>query len=124
MVPHWKSMNAADFYSYYGKFGPAIGRYFTVLTITAALLPLFVMMYSWNRNRVSFRFAALSFFFALLFIAAFYVYFKGANEAFLNAAYSSQPLAEELARWSYWHWGRVGIECLSLACLVLAIRRL
>ncbi|MDP5106928.1 MAG: hypothetical protein NWQ31_12250 [Polaribacter sp.] len=120
LVPYWQSLSASDFYVYYNQFGKIIGQYFTVLTIISALIPVFVAVYCMFVNYKALKFALISTFFAILFITSFYVYFKGVNELFFAAAFNETELKNELIIWSYWHWGRIVLECLSLIFLILA----
>ena len=120
LVPYWQSLSADNFYAYYNEFGPEIGRFYTILTIMAALIPITVSIYFKLNNSSAFTYAAISSVFALLFIAFFYIYFKGTNELFYQAALSEVDLEKELITWSYWHWGRIVLECLSLIFLIIA----
>jgi len=121
LVPYWQSLSSADFYSYYNEFGPSIGKFYTVLTIIAALIPIALSVYCKAINSTALKFALISSFFAILFVSSFYLYFKDANELFYQAALSDNDLKNELLTWSYWHWGRICVECLSLVFLILAL---
>ncbi len=123
LVPYWQSLSAADFYSYYNEFGPGIGRYYTILTIIAALIPVGISVYLARTKTPGIGFAITSVAFAALFVACFYVYFKGTNELFYQSAYSPTELKNELVTWSTWHWGRIVLEGFSLLFLVLAINK-
>ena len=123
LVPYWQSLSAAEFYSYYQTFGPGIGRFYTVLTIIAALIPLGLSVYMFRIKTSGTYFAITSAVFAVLFVACFYVYFKGTNELFYQSAFSPAELKNELMIWSNWHWGRVVLEGLSLLFLILAAAR-
>jgi len=118
LLKYWQSLSSTDFYAYYNKFGPSIGRFYTILTITAALIPLAFTIYFKLIKSNAFRLALSSTFFAFLFVAAFYVYFKDANASFYQAALSDFELKKELTVWSYWHWGRIVIEFISLILLI------
>jgi hypothetical protein len=124
LVPYWQSLSSAEFYAYYAEFGPGIGKFYTVLTIVAALLPVGIAIYAKRIDAGAFKLALASSFFAVLFITCFYVYFKGTNELFYQAAFSEAELKAELVTWSCWHWGRVGIEFASLVFLMLSLRKL
>ena len=50
LVPYWQSLSAADFYSYYQKFGPLIGRFYTILTIIALLIPIGLSVYLFSKQ--------------------------------------------------------------------------
>ena len=120
LVPYWKSLSSNDFYSYYKQFGPAIGQFYTILTIIAALIPISISIYCKLINSRALNLALSSSFFAVLFIACFYIYFKGSNQMFYQAALSEVALKKELVVWSYWHWGRIALEVVSLILLILA----
>ena len=124
IVPYWQSLSAKEFYSYYNNFGHLIGGFYTILTIIALLIPLFTFFYCKFKKSKGLNFALVSALFAILFVASFYVYFKGANELFFQSTLNEIELKKELIIWSYWHWGRVVIECLSLLFLVLAFNKI
>ena len=45
LVPYWKTLPASEFYKYYSKFGLIIGRFYTILTVIATLIPIFISIY-------------------------------------------------------------------------------
>ena len=124
LVPYWQSLSSADFYSYYNDFGPQIGQFYTVLTILAAIIPIAISIYCKSINSKVLNLALISSFFAVLFVSSFYIYFKGTNELFYQAAFNDLDLKNELITWSYWHWGRIVIECLSLFFLIFALMKI
>jgi len=121
LVPYWQSLSSNNFYFYYNEFGPFIAKFYTVLTIVAALIPIVIAIYCKSINSNALKFALISSFFAILFVSSFYIYFKGTNELFYQAAFNDVELKNELVIWSYWHWGRIFIECLSLVFLILSL---
>ena len=121
LVPYWKSLTPNEFYSYYNQFGPSIGQFYTILTIVAALIPISVSIYCKRIKSNALNLALISSFFAILFIACFYVYFKGTNELFYQASLSDLELKKELITWNYWHWGRIVLEFISLLFLILTL---
>jgi hypothetical protein len=121
LVPYWQSLSASDFYSYYNNFGPSIGRFYTILTIIAALIPIALSAYYFRSKSSSLPFSIVSALFAILFVACFYIYFKGTNELFYQSAFNEIELENELITWSKWHWGRIALESLSLLFLILAV---
>lgn len=124
LVPYWQSLPSGEFYAYYHEFGHAIGRFFTVLTIVAALIPVALAVYCRKIKPKAFILALVSCFFAVLFVASFYIYFKGTNELFFQASLSEADLKSELLAWSCWHWGRVVAEVVSLVFLMLALGKI
>lgn len=123
LVPYWQSLSTVDFYSYYQEFGPSIGRFYTILTIIAALIPITLSIYYYRSKASSLPFALVSALFAILFVSCFYIYFKGINAQFYQSAFSDIELKNELITWSKWHWGRVVLESLSLLFLILAVAK-
>jgi len=121
LVPYWQSLSSTDFYAYYNEFGLSIGQFYTVLTIVAALIPILLSIYCKLINSNALRCALISSFFAILFVSSFYIYFKDANELFYQASLSDIELKNELIIWSYWHWGRIIIEFVSLVFLILSL---
>lgn len=124
LVPYWKSLSTNDFYSYYKQFGPSIGQFYTILTIVAALIPISISIYCKRMNSNALNLALTSSLFATLFIACFYVYFKGVNELFYQASLSDVELKKELIIWNYWHWGRIVLEFISLIFLILTLNKI
>ena len=120
-VPYWKTLSRTEFYDYYSKFGPTIGRFFTVLTIIAALIPLSISIYCFSNKSPALKYSIVSTLFAFLFIALFYIYFKDTNQQFHEADFNSIQLKSVLKTWEQWHWLRVLFEFLSLTYLILAL---
>lgn len=121
LVPYWKTLSRTEFYEYYTKFGPTIGNFFTFLTIIAALIPLSISIYCITNKSRALKYSIVSTFFAFLFIALFYVYFKDTNQQFYEADFNSNQLKSVLKTWGHWHWLRVLFEFLSLTFLILAL---
>ena len=124
LVPYWQSLSSTDFYSYYHKFGPSIGQFYKILTIIAASIPIFLSIYCKRIDSNAFKYALMSSFFAILFISSFYIYFKGTNELFYQSAFSDIELKDELVTWSYWHWGRIILELMSLVFLIISFGKI
>lgn len=120
LVPYWKTLSSAAFYEYYSTFGPQIGRFYTVLTIVAGLIPICISMYCFFNKSPAIKYSLVSTVFAFLFIALFYVYFKDANQQFYEMTLNANQLKSELNTWENWHWLRVLIEMLSLIFLILS----
>jgi hypothetical protein len=123
LVPYWQSLSASDFYSYYQDFGPSIGRFYAILTIIAALIPITLSIHFFRSKVSGLPFSLVSALFAILFVSCFYVYFKGTNELFYQSYFNEMDLKNELITWSQWHWGRIVLEGLSLFFLILAVAK-
>lgn len=124
LVPYWKTLSHIQFYEYYSKFGSAINNFYTILTIIAALIPIFISVYSFSIKSKALKYALVSSFFTLLYLASFYIYFKNTNQQFYAASFNARQLKTELQTWEYWHWGRVFFELLSLIFLILSLNLL
>ena len=75
LLPYWKSLTAIEFYTFYNNFGHTIGGFYTVLTIIAVIIPLFVAFYYKIKKQKGYSFAFISAVFALLFLASFLCHF-------------------------------------------------
>ncbi len=123
LVPYWQSLSASEFYAYYADFGPMIGRFYTILTIIAALISIAVAVLFATKKYEGSRYAILSAVCAILFVLSFYVYFKGTNARFYEMDFSDADLSKELITWSTWHWGRIVVEIMSLIFLMMAFAK-
>lgn len=119
LVPYWKTLSMTEFYEYYSQFGPIIGRFYTILTIIAALIPISITVYCIYKKSRALTYSLISTFFTFLCIALFYVYFKDTNQQFYEATFNASQLKSELEIWGYWHWFRVLVEFLALLFLTL-----
>tara|TARA_R110002074_G_scaffold21547_1_gene66803 strand:+ start:982 stop:1485 length:504 start_codon:yes stop_codon:yes gene_type:complete len=121
LVPYWKMLSRTEFYEYYSKFGPSIGKFYTALTIIATLIPISISIYCFSNKLRALKYSVLSSLFAFLIIVLFYAYFKDANQQFYEITFNANQLKSELKTWEYWHWLRVLLEFLSLIFLILAL---
>ncbi|MEE9364497.1 MAG: hypothetical protein V3U92_18000 [Cellulophaga sp.] len=120
LVPYWKTLSTAEFHEYYSQFGLIIGRFYTILTIIAALIPICISIYCFYKKSRALTFSLISTFFTFSCIALFYIYFKDTNQQFSDANFNASQLKSELEIWEYWHWGRVILEFLALIFLILS----
>ncbi len=121
LVPYWQYLSSTEFYEYYSKFGPLIGKFYTILNIVAILIPISISIYCLFNKLPSFKYSAISSFFALLIIAIFYIYFKGTNQQFYEAYFDVNQLKSALKSWEFMHWLRVLFEIISLVFLIIAL---
>lgn len=77
LLPHWKTLAAAEFYAYYAEFGPGIGSFYTILTVLAALITVTIAGYCVYKKSPALKYALVSVLLSVAFVAFFYVYFKG-----------------------------------------------
>ena len=119
LVPFWKSLSTEGFYDYYAEWGPKLGKFYTILTVIALLIPIGTAVHFRNKSGSALIHAMISTAFAILFIAMFYLYFKDINQHFLAASLSPAQLKSTLTTWGRWHWVRVLLEIFSLGFLCL-----
>lgn len=124
LVPYWKALPADEFYTYYSQFGLTIGRFYTILTIIAALIPISISIYSFYKKPKALTYSLLSTAFTFLCIAVFYGYFKDINQQFFNASFNPIQLKSELETWEYVHWFRVILELIALIFLIFALNNM
>lgn len=124
LAPYWKSLSTTEFYEYYSKFGPIIGRFYSILTIIAVVIPFSFSIYCYFKKSHALKYSILSSFFAFLVIAMFFIYFKGANQEFLAGILDTIELQSALDNWQFWHWVRVLFEFISLIFLILTLTNL
>ena len=121
LVPYWKTLSKTAFYEYYSKFGPIIGRFYTILTVIAVLIPLSISIHCFSKKSRALKYSVVSSFFAFLIITIFYIYFKDTNQKLYEATFDANRLKPVLETWEYMHWVRVLLEVLSLVFLILSI---
>ncbi|MEO9890902.1 hypothetical protein [Aurantibacter sp.] len=122
LVPYWQSLSTQEFYKYYSKFGPLIGKFYTILTIIAVLIPISISVFCFLNKRTALKYSIVSSFFALLIIAIFYTYFKGTNQQFYEASFDAYQLKSTLKNWNFMHWLRVLFETISLVFLIITMK--
>lgn len=120
LVPYWKTLSTTEFYAYYSQFGLIIGRFYTTLTVIAALIPIGISIYCFYIKSKALTYSLISSFFTFLCMALFYIYFNGINQQFFDANLDAYQLKAELEIWEYLHWMRVILEFLALIFLILA----
>ena len=121
LVPYWKTLPATEFYEYYYQFGLIIGKFYTILTIIAAMIPFCISIYCFYKKSQALTYSLLSSFFTFLCLALFYIYFKDINQQFFDASLSASQLKNELETWEFLHWVRVIIEFIALIFLILTL---
>lgn len=120
-VPYWQSMQPNEFHAFYNEFGPFIGKFYSILTIIAVAIPIFLSIYCMLIRSRALVYALASSLFSILVVFCFLIYFKGANQEFIQIVLTEVELANKLMIWRNWHWGRIIIEFFALIFLILAL---
>lgn len=121
LVPYWKTLSTTEFYEYYSKFGPTIGKFYTILTIMATLVPICISVYCYFKDFNALRYSIVSTLFAFLSIALYYIYFRETNQQFFETAFNPHQLNSVLRTWEHCHWLRVFFEVISLIFLNISL---
>ena len=122
-VPGWKSLPADAFFDFYQNYGGKIHRFFAPLTIVAAVVPFFTVLYSFVSQSGNQALFGLMGFSTLAFFSTYFLYFKKANQRFFDRSLSDQQLLDELKKWGQWHWLRVGFEILAFGLSLFLLMR-
>jgi hypothetical protein len=124
LVPYWRTLTVETFYALHPAFGQTLYRFFAPLTIAAPLATVLSMLQvilqsgsSAPRNIAAIATAALT----CSLVGIYFLYFRGANEAFLQRTVSAAALPATLARWAAWHRARVLIAVAAFAFSIVTL---
>ncbi|HYC55895.1 MAG TPA: DUF1772 domain-containing protein [Candidatus Binatia bacterium] len=122
LVPYWRSLPAAEFFTWYAANDERLYSFFSRLTILTAVPVLAVAVISWWKADSTRWLSICAGALLIGCIVMFPLYFEAANSSFSAAAPSEPQLADELARWSTWHWVRTVMAMVAFVLTVLAAR--
>lgn len=114
LVPHWRRMDAEEFFRLHKSLGPNLFRYFAPLTTAAVSLAVVTAVIDGAQNIAWLASAGLS----LVALGIFFIYFRTANNRFAEHSISKEELGSELKRWAGWHWLRTALAILALAASI------
>jgi hypothetical protein len=124
LVPYWRTLPPAQFFSLHKEFGPRLYKFYAPLTIVATLLTV-VAAVSCVSNAQPGRWATLvAALLTLSMVGIYFLYFKQANATFAAASINSNELELELSRWATYHWLRVIIGIIAFAISLLGVKGL
>lgn len=124
LVPYWRSLRPAEFFSWYAANGQRLLDFFGPLTWAAALLAIAAAIAASRAGSPGRVGALVAAGLIVVVVSTFFVYFGRANTSFAEASLKEADLPAELARWATWHWARTGLSLAALAAAVDSIRRL
>ena len=122
-VPWWKSLSADEFFSFYKTHGRKIHRFYAPITILTVLLSLSTtsyLMISGNLPIIPLMIISIT---TLIYFSTYYLYFRKANDQFIQRSISDNELKTALITWGIWHWLRVGLEVLALLTHVVLLMK-
>jgi hypothetical protein len=123
LVPYWRSLEATEFFAWYGRNGHRLHGFFSPLTIVSALLAIAAASVSFWEGYSGRWLALLAAVISLSVVSMFFLYFQGANASFTAASLDTNKVPAELARWSMWNWWRTGLSFVAFAVAMLSLCR-
>ena len=121
LVPFWRSLPPAAFLGWYKEHAALLQRFFGALEVAAAVLTIIAAITNWIGQAVGRYLLALSALLVVVVLGVFPIYFQRANASFAAATIATTRVAEELRRWSRWHWFRTVIALLAFVSAVTAL---
>ena len=123
LVPYyWRSLEATEFYEWYGANARRLVGFFGPLTWLGGVSALVGALLSlWTRH-ASAPAATVAAALTLAIVATFPIYFKRANASFVSGTNDAVGLREELGRWAAWHRVRTALSLGGLVAAIVASR--
>ena len=122
LVPFWRSLPAERFLSWYRLHAALLQKFFGPLEVAAAILTAVAAALSRISADRRSLFLVMATLFAIAVLAVFPIYFQRVNASFAAGTIATDHVAEELRRWSRWHWFRTIMAMagfvFSLAALI------
>ncbi len=121
LVPYWRSLAPKTFLDLHSSLGPLLYKFFAPLTIAATVMPVVSAIYCVWTHSNAMSYAVASAALILCTFCLYFYYFKSANASFASGAVGVDGLADELRRWSIWHWLRTVVAMAALYFALVAI---
>lgn len=115
LVPHWRSLPAADFFAWYRANDRRLLRFFGGITALAALCALATAIAAFAVGAPDRGSASIVAIAVLATVALFPLYFAKANARFSAASIAPADLPAELSRWATWHHVRTVLSVAAFA---------
>ena len=116
LVPFWRSATAEAFLAWYRRYASLLQVFFGRLEVAATLVAVAAATSGLvTRGADASILLVGSALGAIAVLAVFPIYFQKANAGFAAGTIPPGRLADELRRWSRWHWGRTFIAITAFA---------
>jgi hypothetical protein len=113
IVPHWRSMDPAEFLRRFPRSGPATGAtLFPIEVASVALLARTMRTANRQGGRLGW---VLAFGCMLGTVALLPAHFARANRAMLATGFPPDDVPAELTTWNRWNWLRTGLALIATA---------
>jgi hypothetical protein len=113
-VPYWKSLTPDQFHIFHKIHGKSIHKFYAILTVLAVLLSLLTTVCFFiiqSDQIIALTIFGLS---TLVYFSTYLIFFKRANQQFLDKSLNDREIYSALLRWSKWHWFRIIFELIAL----------
>lgn len=121
LVPFWRSLPSENFLSWYQLHAALLQQFFGPLEVAAAILTAVAAALSRVSADRRNLFPVMATLFAVAVLAVFPIYFQRVNTSFAAGTIAADRVAEELRRWSSWHWFRT---VMAMAAFVFSLAAL
>jgi hypothetical protein len=121
LVPYWRSLETADFFTWYAANGQRMLVFFSAMQVPAALLAIAAALRSTRLATPDRRLWVVAAVLAMAVFVPYFVFFRNANAGF--AASATADLPAELARYAAWQWLRIGLGLAAFIASLLGLRR-
>jgi len=122
LVPFWRAQRADAFLAWYREHAALLVGFYGPLEIAALGLTAAAFAANWLHPIVEAAPLLAAALLALAVLIAFPLYFQKANASFASGAIEHARVADELRRWSRWHWARTALAVGAFVCAVIALR--
>ncbi|MEE8524658.1 MAG: hypothetical protein V3T72_12060 [Thermoanaerobaculia bacterium] len=122
LVGFWRSLPAQEFLDWYADNAQRLSGYYGPLQIAAALSAITAAVLYRVRRHTGSGLLVLSAVLAVTALVTFFVYFKDVNASFAAGTIALDRVPAELARWSFWQWGRTAIGIGAFVSALFAVR--
>ena len=121
IVPYWQGLSEEDFFRLHKNSGFRLFQFYGPLTIAAAFMTVLNSLSSSLCSHPGECFSLSAMIMLGLAIVMYFAYFRKANAGFATGVIVSATLQEELAKWAFLHWIRVGFVFVAFIFLLMAL---
>jgi len=121
LVPYWRSLAPAEFFTWYAANDRRLFGFFAPLTAVTALLAVATALASMWEGHPRRWLTVLAAVLSVATVSTFYLYFQDVNASFAAASLGTDEVAAELTRWAMWHRWRTVMSFAALAAALLSL---
>jgi len=123
MVASWRAMPAPEFLAWFAQNEPRLVAFFAPLQSASTVLSLIAAgLFAWRRRPGAGLFAAATVLCGAALLT-YALYFRAVNASFATQTIAAEHVAQALADWTAWQWGRTAIGISAFVSGLLALTR-